>query len=227
MKISLLVPLVALAFSGISHASVQARIYELQKPEGTPPLYIYTMDRGREGSVESWNAKITDDSGKQYASENTVFKNGKLFRYTFFQTQIGEEGEVRVIPKGVLFRYFKEGKWREDWEETSQEVITGPQVVDTLMRHWDTVMAGKDFEVRYAVPERLETFGFRFKVEKKDAETTVVHFIPTSFFIRQMVDPVVLTMETATKKVKSIVGPTLLKRKNGDSWEELKADIRF
>jgi hypothetical protein len=227
MKIFTWFALVALTLPGLCQAAVQARVYELQKPQGTAPLYVYTMERNREGSVESWNAKITDDAGKQYALENTVFLNGKLARYTFFQTQVGEEGEVRVIPKGVLFRYFKDGKWREDWEETSQEVITGPQVVDTLLRHWDTVMAGKDYEVRYAVPDRLETFGFRFKVEKKDSDTTVVHFVPTSFFVRQMVDPVIITLETTSKKLKSIAGPTLLKIKKGDSWEELKADIRF
>jgi hypothetical protein len=215
----------ALAVSASTHAAVQARIFEIQKPES--PLYIYTMERNREGTVESWNAKISDASGNQWATENTVFQNGKLARYTLYQTQVGEQAEVKIIPKGVLFRYYKDGKWKEDWEQTSQEVITGPQVVDTLLRHWDMVMAGKNYPVRFAVPERLETFGFRFKVEKHDAKITEVHFVPTGFFVRQAVEPVILTFETATKKLFSIKGPTFLKKKVGDKWEELQAEVRF
>jgi hypothetical protein len=214
------------AFPAATQGAVQARVYDLKGPRAAEALYSYSLVKSREGTVEQWTAHIKDAQNKEYASENTWLKEGKLVRYSLRQPQIGEEAEVRKIPKGVLFRYFKEGKWKEDWEETSETVITGPQIVDTILRSWDHLLARKPLTVRFAVPDRLETFRFKFEVVSASADSTVIRFVPANFFIRQLVTPVVLTFD-GVKTLLSMTGPTFLKKRNGEKWDDLVAEVRF
>lgn len=210
----------------VTAAAVDARVYDATVPSGSP-LYSYSLNKSREGSVEQWNARIVDAEKKEYATETTWLKDGKLVRYWLDQTQVGEQAEVKMTPTGVMFRYLKEGKWKENWEDTKETVITGPQLVDTVLQNWDYIVGGKTFRVRFAVPDRLETFGFRFQVAKQSAEKTEVVFTPSAFFIRQIVSPVVLVFETKTKQILSLSGPTFLKKKLEGKWHDLHAEVRF
>ncbi len=206
---------------------MKARIFDIAPPSDNP-LFTYEMKKSQEGSVETWSAQFIDQEGKVYALENTTLQNGKLVRYSLEQPAFKESAEVKLVPEGVLFRRTKEGKTKEDFEKTSETVIVGPQLVDTLLANWESLMAGKAISFRFAVPDRLETIGFKLTKEKSPApDKTVFHFSPTSFFIRQLVAPLVLTFDSATKTMLSMKGRTFLKKKVGDGWEDLKAEFRF
>jgi hypothetical protein len=208
-------------------AQVKARIFDIDPPSDSP-LFTYEMKKSQEGSVETWSAQFVDKEGKAVALENTTLQNGKLVRYGLEQPEFKESAEVKLLPTGVLFRFTRDGKTKEDFEKTTETVIVGPQLVDTLLANWESLMAGKSVSFRFAVPDRLQTIGFKLTKEKSnDPSKMVFHFSPTSFFIRQLVAPLVLTFESATKKMLSMKGRTFLKKKVGDGWVDLKAEFRF
>lgn len=210
-----------------ANAPIRAEIFDLEGPK-TSPTYTFQLVKSREGDVETWNSRYSDAKKTDYATENTTLQQGKLVRYNLFQPQLKEEAEVKVVPGGVIFRYLRDGKWKENFEKTEENVIAGPQIVETIRSHWAELQEAKWVRVRFAVPDRLETVGFRLTRESpKESKDVVVHFTPSNFVIRQFISPVIFTLSADTRQLKSIQGQTFLKKKTGDSWEKLKSEYRF
>jgi hypothetical protein len=213
-------------FPVFSFAAVQARIYDTEPPSDTP-LYSYEIVKSREGRVDTWNARFIGSDGKPFGIETTTLEEGQLFRYFLEQPPLGESAEVRKVPQGVIFRYLKNGQWKENFEKTSELVIVGPQLVEVLLANWDKIVSGKSLSLRFAVPDRLETIGFRISFEKTENGVSIFHFSPSSFFIRQFVSPLVLRFDHPQRKLLTMRGRSFLKKKKGEEWVDLIGEFRF
>lgn len=180
------------------------------------------------GPVEEWRATFRDPMKQEVASELTTVKGGRLLSYRLRQPLQEEEAEIRLTDKGTFFRYRKGGKWEENLETSSGEVIAPPQIIGFALRHWEKIQAGEKVSVRLAVPDRLETIGFRYqKSFSADPQETQIEFVPSSFLIRQFVKRIEMRFETSSRKIRVFRGPSFLKKKEGNRWVSFFSEFRF
>ncbi len=92
-------------------------------------------------------------------------------------------------------------------------------------------MRGKEIYLRYVVIPRTQTVGFNLV---KSGETTwkgqpavIIEMVPSSFFIRLVVEPMYFTMEKATRRVVRFEGLTTPKIKENGEWEYLDGVMIF
>lgn len=174
---------------------------------------------------------FTDTEGVVALTENvTLDAAGNLKSLIIDQTQTGERGELTVDGK-VNFSWTKDGKTKTSTEKIPNNLVVAATLVPYLQKHWDELVAGKDVEVRFGALDRRETVGFEFfKIEEKTLngkEVMKVKMKPSSFIIAAIVDPLFFTFDKKTKRLVELLGRTAPKRKIGNSWKDLDADIVY
>jgi hypothetical protein len=206
--------------------STHAKILDGDHPAEV--LFNYSMSNRRSGLVDEWKATFRDPMKQEVASELTSVKEGRLLAYKLTQPLQQEEAEIQLTDKGTFFRYSKNGKWEENLEAPSGEVIAPPQIIGFALRHWEKIESGEKVSVRLAVPDRLETIGFRYqKSLSDDPKETKIEFVPSSFIIRQFVKPIEMRFETSSRKIRSFRAPSFLKKKEGTRWVSFLSEFRF
>ncbi|MBY0370441.1 hypothetical protein K2X33_07125 [bacterium] len=210
----------------LSHATetVKATLFEGQ----SGALYEYTLLKDRTGTTDTWSSRYQDTSGQDFARETTTMNDGRLVDYRLSLPQQAESAEIHWDGKTLTLRYTRAGKTEQATETWEQAPIVGSQLVNTIVRHAEQLQAGTPLEVRFIVAERLETLGFRLSaVKDSPPEQAVYEFKPSNFFIRQIVDPIRVTLDKKTNRVLSIEGRSFLKKKAGTSWEPIVGRMVF
>lgn len=203
-----------------------ARIFDTSRPGEA--LYTYTLQRTVDGERVQWNARFLDSKAGEVAVETTRTESGRLVSYHLKQPMQDEEAEMRATPEQVHFRYRRGDKWQEAKEKNSPETIAPPQIVDWAQRHWDKIAKGETVFVRLAVPDRLETFGFRYRKQaSNETGRMLVEFTPSSFLIRQFAPSVELLFDEKSRKLLRLRGPSFLKKMEKGAWVPLSAEFRF
>jgi len=133
------------------------------------------------------------------------------------------EGAERV--NGSLRLYVR----RAINEPVEEKVISvsQPSVVDAgfnnfVQTYWDSLMTGKKLYLNFAVPSRLESYGFRLY---KEGETTVggrravvVICDIDNFVLRFLLKPIVLTYDMQTTRLLSYEGISNISDDKGDNY---------
>ena len=65
--------------------------------------------------------------------------------------------------------------------------------------------------------------GFRFSFDREENDKVVIKMNPTNFLYKSLVKPIYFTYTKANKKLVSVQGRTLPKRKDGSSWKDFDA----
>ena len=194
-------------------------------------LFHWKRVEQKSGPIERATITYTDPAGKIAVQEESETDDGRLKRFHQKQFQLNEEGTVEVRAGKALFSYTKNGKTKTDDESAPENIVVGPTLVEYLQKHRERLLKGEKIEVRYAVLDRLETVGFQlFKVgeEKIDGKDVVqVKMKPTSFIISALVDPVHFKFYTDGLRIVEVVGRTSPKRKVGEKWKDLDAEIHY
>jgi hypothetical protein len=218
---------------------VSARIYSRQ---GDPaPVFVYRreepLDLPQAGRRESFrfNAQFLTPEGGAAVTEEYEYQaelDREVYRYT--QHQTGEAGVIERQAQKVRYRFTaSNGRVQEDQERASEDWTVGPVLVRKLQSGWDRILRNDSVPVRIAVPDRQESFGFRFTPDSqtlppgKDARGVRVLLEARSPFIRVLVSPIEFWMAPDGKSVRSVRGRTLLKIKKGSSFEDLDGFTEF
>jgi hypothetical protein len=168
-------------------------------------------------------------TNKEAVTEDVLYERERPVKYVLKKPQINEEGQLEIKDGKLLFSYTAEGKTKTDDEDDVPNLIMGPYVVEYLTKHWDTLVKGDEVKTRFAALDRKETVGFTFKRidQEKNPEQVVIRMKPSSFIIAAMVHPLIFTFDKASKKLHTVVGRTLPKRRVDDKWKDLEAEIVY
>jgi hypothetical protein len=105
--------------------------------------------------------------------------------------------------------------------------VSQPTVVDAgfnnfVQTYWDSLMTGRKLYLNFAVPARLEYYGFRLY---KDSETTVrgrravvVKCDVDNFMLRLFLDPIILTYDVESMRLISYEGISNISDDKGNNY---------
>ena len=200
-----------------------------------PVLFHYKRTESvSDNGITTVDLKYANQDDSMAVKETLKYQNGKLTELHLDQLQLNESGEVRVTGNQLNFSYTKNGAVKTSEEALSKNdlLVCGDQIVATIVSHWDDIMAGKDYAIRYPVLDRRETVGFEFKKVREEPvggkSAVVVRMKPSSFVIAALVDPLFFFMDKeGTHEVLRLDGRTIPKQKNGNSWKDLDATIIY
>jgi hypothetical protein len=190
------------------------------------PLYAEEHEELYENGKRSRLTSTYRDESKNVIATRIV----DFSQHTFmpnFRLENRRTGYVEGAEKvGTGLRLYVRRTANEPFEEKVIPV-SQPTVVDAgfnsfVQTYWDSLMSGKKLYLNFAVPARLEDYGFRLY---KEAETTiggksvvVVKCDIDNFFLRLLLKPIVLTYDVESKRLISYEGISNISDENGDNY---------
>lgn len=204
-----------------------AVIYEVGNPV-REILYKYSREKNPKGGIKAW---FKSADGKIFAEEE-ITQTGADFRsYKLTLPELGESAEIKVADAKVYMSYTTPKGTKTETEDWKPGYVIGPTLIDYIQANWDSLQAGESVRVRMVVPDRLESFSFRFKKvgTQKLGDRTVdkIYFEPTNIFIGMIVKPIVFLIEPNTRQTLQISGRTYLKKKVPGGWDDFLAETLF
>jgi hypothetical protein len=179
---------------------------------------------------------FTDPSGQIVAAEEVFYQSERLTKIVLDHKQLNESGELEVKDDKLIFKYTRGGKQKVSEEKYDPTLTAVDQIYPTILKNWKELLQGKTIPIRLPVLDRRETVGFKFFKEKdaqlKGKDVIVIKMKPSSFFIAAIVDPILFyfdktEIKSTNPKLIQVVGRTVPKIKEGSSWRDLDAILRF
>ena len=154
--------------------------------------------------------------------------------YRFTQHQTGESGVIERLGSKVTYKLTRaDGTQKESQEGSTDDWAVGTVLVRKLQQGWAKILKNESVNVRIAVPERLESFGFEFQADPstlppgKDSRGVRVWLTPRSFIVRLVVKPIEFWMAPDGSAPRGFTGRTLLKARKGSGWDDLIAYTEY
>jgi hypothetical protein len=205
-------------FLTFAQEKVTADVYDF---EGKTKLYSYNNSRTTSNGVETYLAEFKDiATGEVAASEKAETRAGVIVRYEVSRPGTKDSGVIEVKDGKIIFSYNDNGKKSEAKEPLKENTLISATLCPYLESHFADLMSKKDVDFKYAVWYRKETVGFRFSYDREENGQVVIKMNPTNFLYRSMVKPIFFTYTKNGKKLVSIQGRTLPKRKDGSGWKD-------
>ncbi len=165
------------------------------------------------------------------ARENIVFEGGELRSFQLEEKQTGARGRSSVTKdakRKLLFDWTAEGKTKTDSEAFVADTLVGDMLPHFIITHWNELARGESVNFRFIASSRLETVGFKLvkesEVDWRGKPALRLRMEPSSFVIRQIVDPLFFIVEReGAHRVLEYVGRTTPKQRDGAKWKDLDA----
>lgn len=182
--------------------------------------------------ISKTEGSFTDLNGDVAVIETSEREGIILKRYEMDHKQTGRKGSIVVDGKKVIFNFEDNGKKKKEvTEDLKGNFVVSHTLAPYVALHWNELMDGKTVDIRYGVWDRQETVGFslsKMGQEKLDGQDVVLlKFKPTSFVIAALVDPVTFKFSTDGKRLLGMVGRVAPKRKEGQRWKDLDAEVIY
>jgi hypothetical protein len=232
---------VSLAVSALARAELlapQALVSEQGKPEilfdyfevvenkksadGEPLKVTHTRFVDRETKQDAFSEVLTTDSeGKHMVSYEVTY------------LQMNEKGSITVdrAQRKILFRYFKENKWKENVEKLEEPFLVGPMIPRFIQLHAASWAVKKKERFHLAVPYMAKSFNFALekKTEKilEGRPMISIQMSPTNFLVRAAVKPLYFTYDPEGREVRQIFGKVFLKKRTPNGLEAFMAETLF
>lgn len=214
-------------------STLRAKISDLEVPNG-PVLYFYEALQSPESDSslkQQFQATYKTPGGELFATEKGSVDGAEFIIYELAFPLFGESGKIERKDGKILMSYRTpkgEKTARLNWKAN---YVVGPTIPEYVRAHWDEIMAGKSIDVKMIVAERLEGFSFRLvkgpEVKFNGIEGVKVLFKPSNRVVRMVVEPVELIFDRHTRRTLRIAGRSLMRKKIGDKWADLRGDMVF
>jgi hypothetical protein len=193
------------------------------------PTFVYERRVAARGAeLLSTHVTRSLDGAVALAEEATHSRDYGLKRYELHTNQRGQRGSVSVEHGDVHFHLIDGGREEAAVEHgVGSPVVVGPTLVGYIFEHLAELRAGKTFNVRLAVLDRLETLGFDLESVSAAAGHTRVRMRPSSFFVRLAIDPIFFTFESASGKLVRLEGRVPSKRPTPNGLEDFDARVEY
>jgi hypothetical protein len=200
-------------------------------------LFNFRRTAGRSGNEIYVTRTYTYPGGRTAAIEKATYRDGRLVSYRLMDRQIDAHGQAEIHGdawKGrgrISFRYVKNGETYTNFEDLEASTVVNDDIVPYMLAHWDELMQGKEVYLRYIVIPRTQTVGFNLvkanEATWKGKPTAIIKMVPSSFFVRLVVDPVFFTVEKDSHHVVKYAGRVTPKIKENGEWKDLDAVMVF
>ncbi len=179
--------------------------------------------------------EIKDPEGQLVFTDQTVLQGLELLKSEIQSQQLGVKARVEVkktsTPQVREISFWKKdlvsGKEEIASEKTKEDIVIQSNFVKYVGAHWPQIQNGKEISFRFVSWERMESIGFKVKLDKKVDEkglkTVVLLMKPTYAVIRMLVDPLKLTFSEDGRKLLQSLGRVTPKIKSGSRWKDLDA----
>jgi hypothetical protein len=174
-----------------------------------------------------------DPTGKQAVRMDGEFENGKIYSYTLDENQTGEKGQIDIKGDHAYFQFTTaSGKQKKDDEKLGGLFVIGLSFKKFIRDNWDKFLKGDSVDMRFGVPDRLETVGFKMfkdgeaKIDGHDV--IVLEMKPTSFVIAAIVKPLYFYYDKNNSDMLVMFkGRTIPKLKDGNDYKDLDAETVY
>ncbi len=168
------------------------------------PTFTYENRRTKAGNEWESVTFYRDKEGKNLVEEKSRLggENGEtLLHYEYKQLQVDESGEAAIKDGKVIYKFRTSAGEKEDSEDFTPDMIVPDMVPSQIRAHWDALMKDETVKVRLLLPEKLDSFGFKFfkDAETKRGNADVVDFVlkPSSFIIAALAPSIRISMAKA------------------------------
>jgi hypothetical protein len=234
---ALIAPLAPLqAREGLGEQTVSGRIFPLvgsgqgadlnRAPEGEPGHLYETWNRKTPSGRVQTNIMIDRVSGQTSVIETieiltTPDGRETLSGYQQEQKQLQAFGRIELTDTAVRFEYTRDGKTKKGEEKRTGEFVVTATLPLKIAERWDDLMKGETVPIRLGVVDRQETVGFDLsKVGDSAQGQAIIRMRPSSFIIRQLVNPLHLQFSKDQRKLVRLDGRSLVKRRDGSKWAD-------
>lgn len=198
-------------------------------------LYTFKRTATRSNSETHVLRDFLYPNGALAARETIVFQQGELVSFTLDEKQTGAHGRSVVARSGgngskrtLQFAWNEGSKAKTDSEAWQADTIVADMLPYFIASHWNQLAREEHVHLRFIVPSRLETVGFKLVRESEVSwhgkEAVRVRMEPSSVIIRQLVEPLFFIVEKAGEHhILEYVGRTTPKRRDGAKWKDLDA----
>jgi hypothetical protein len=220
----------ALFFSGgqvlAAKGEIIAQMYE-QGSNKTKKLYDYHNS----WDDQSINVEIKDGAGLVAVTEKAQLNGSQLLKYEIDQKQIKSKGTIEVKDGRIYFTKDVDGKIKTDDEKLGKSLVVSSNFPRVIKDHWSEFLENKDVDIRFAVWDRLETVGFTLSnqgTEEIDGRKCVkIKMKASSIIIAAIVRPLYLYFTEDGAHLVKLDGRVAPKKKNGDHWDDLDAEVYY
>lgn len=229
MRLALL--LLATAYIFQARADYSADIYELGSNKQKKLYTLAVKDLGKNGDIDRFHSVYADLAGAPAYEETGEIQGSKIVKVNVAQKQTGETALVEVKEGKVFFTLTKDGKTSTASEKLEEPFVMAANITRFMKDSWGDLQAGKTVKMRYGVWFRQDTVGFNLKKIKETgdgpAKVVTLKLDPSSFVIRQLVDPVEFDMPADGSRILELRGRVSPKQKKGDAWKDLDAQMVY
>lgn len=203
-----------------------------QKKTGNVVYSGYEDIVEKDGKVEK-KAYYKDPKGNVVQTEFFSYdsKTLQILDYEYINKLTNESTILKSTGKDVAISYrgkqekdYKKGKIT--WTDTTYHGKTFNQLI---LKHWDSIVSGKDFEFDLFLPFRFETIPFALVLKEKTekGERYVFAVEAQNFIVRQFAPTLEATYYDKPKRqISSFYGPTTLPI-NGETGEMVVVKFEF
>jgi hypothetical protein len=186
-------------------------------------LYKFERLEKKENNKLTIKGVYTDLKGSTLVTEEATFEDGKTTSLKVSQLQTKETSSIIVTEKKIVFTKGED----VEKEDIQKNFIVGMSTISFLEMHWNSILEGKTVSTRFGVWYRQDTVGFDFyKTSDKDGILEIT-MNPSSFFIKQLVDPLVFKFDKKTKRIKEVIGRTSPKIEIDGKLKDLDARVVY
>lgn len=185
-----------------------------------------------DGATQKADAQFNTEAGDIVVRETSERQGTSLKRYDVDHRQTARKGSIVVEGDKITFNFEENGKAKSpETEKLPANFVVGHTLAPYVASHWKELSGGQSIDIRFGVWDRQETVGFTLskvgqeKLNGKDA--VILKFKPTSFVIAALVDPVLFKFSTDGKELLGMVGRVAPKRKDGNKWRDLDAEVIY
>jgi hypothetical protein len=195
-------------------------------------LFTIVREEKTAGDRMTISETFSDPQGGEAMKTETILQGDRFVRYDLQQKQQGASARIEAKDGKIYFEYTDHGgKTKKDDEKFRDDFVVGASLARYVRAHWNELLGGKDIELRFGVPERRESVGFKiFKDDEKSIDghdVIIAKLKPTSVIIAALVKPLYFYFDKKDMRLIEFKGRVLPKLKDGDRWKDLDAETVY
>ena len=185
-----------------------------------------------EGLVHATNV-FTAPEGDQVIEESWE-KEGRVQRAVIENRVLQKKSELEVRDGKVHYKVtdLRDHSVKTSVDDAEENLVVPSTVMSYIRPHFDELEKGKEFPLKVAVLDRRDSFSFVMRKLKSGKTVSgedfvVLEMAPVSLIVKAVVDPMRFYLKPATGELFAFEGKSALKRKKGDSYEDLKVQTVY
>ncbi len=185
-----------------------------------------------DGLVHATNV-FTAPEGDQVIEESWE-KDGRVQRAVIENRVLQKKSELEIRDGKVHYKVtdLRDHSVKTSVDDAEENLVVPSTVMSYIRPHFAELERGHEFPLKVAVLDRRDSFSFvmrRVKSGKTVAgeDFVVLEMAPVSLIVKAVVDPMQFYLKPATGELFAFEGKSALKRKKGDSYEDLKVQTVY